>query len=631
MKKRTSIFILTALFLLFATIPRQEAIAEEVNILIDFEFNAAMGVKGRGTERVAVTEEEAYSGSYSLLTTNRTNSWNGPSLNVEAFVVPGVTCEVSVWVLPKDPESLSFTLSTQIGNGSGASYINLSSKTVSKDDGWTELSGSYTYPNSNYITIYVESSNATAEFYIDDLSFYVPEVESPDRMEALDLPSLYEPYQNYFLLGTAVGPTSLAGDTFEVVKRHFNVVTLENQMKPEALSRLEDNFTFNTADEMLDTLEEAGLLVHGHTLVWHSQSADWLNKNPDGSYLTRSEARANMRTYIDKVVKHYAGRVISWDVVNEAFKTSLSSIGDDWRAGLRTGAGPINEVSAWYAAYENGADTEAGESGADYIYDAFVFTRLADPEAILYYNDFNETETGKREAIALMTEELNEKWRTDRRNTDPDRLLIEGLGMQAHYWLARLNIDDVNNTILRWKETGVEISISELDIPTGDWTGYAPFTDLAAIRQGQLYAQLFLLFKEHSDVISRVTVWGLDDMNSWRREGSPLLFGTYFAAKPAYYAVLDPEGYLNGEYHAIFEQAEAPTPEPSPEALPEAPPEEIGEESPIYSGDDYYVPPNDSTFLSRRTKLVIFYLVAGAACLALVRFISYRHNKKFRE
>jgi hypothetical protein len=120
-------------------------------------------------------------------------------------------------------------------------------------------------------------------------------------------------------------------------------------------------------------------------------------------------------------------------------------------------------------------------------------------------------------------------------------------------------------------------------------------------------------------------------MNSWRREGSPLLFGTYFAAKPAYYAVLDPEGFLNGEYNAIFEQEVAPTPEPTPEALPEASPEDNQEETPLYIGDDYYVPPDEPSFLSRRTKLLIFYLVAGAACLALVRFVNYRHNKKFRE
>jgi hypothetical protein len=135
--------------------------------------------------------------------------------------------------------------------------------------------------------------------------------------------------------------------------------------------------------------------------------------------------------------------------------------------------------------------------------------------------------------------------------------------MQAHYWMKTFDLAAVEATILRWQETGVEISISELDIPSGDWTGFVTFNERLENAQARQYAQLFQLFKKHSDVIARVTVWGLDDPNSWRSAGSPLLFKAAGIPKLAYYAVLDPEGYLAGDYDK--KEEETPTPAPEPE------------------------------------------------------------------
>jgi GH35 family endo-1,4-beta-xylanase len=381
------------------------------------------------------------------------------------------------------------------------------------------------------------------------------------------LPALKEIYQDYFLMGNIfsaiytpsasnISPTNIRSD---LLKRHFNALTGENAMKPQYMSLQRGTYTFSNADQMVQMSLDAGMAIHGHTLIWHLQSSAW----QPASRSTRTQARTDMEAFIRNVAGHYKEKVISWDVVNEAFTDGVGSVPSNWRDALR-------KNSPWYIAYDNGADKSKGESGADYIYDAFVFTRLADPGAILYYNDFNEEQRGKREAIAMMTEELNNRWRTDSRNTQRDRLLIEGLGMQSHYWTDNLRVQDVEDTIVRWIKTGAEISITELDIPAGRWGGFKTLTEAEEKKQAQLYAQLFQIYKKYSGNIARVTIWGLEDPASWRRQGSPLLFDGDFNAKEAFFAVADPDGYLAGRYdnrstrEAELRKATAP-PIPAPD------------------------------------------------------------------
>jgi len=610
------VFILIAALLLVPVTPSGFKAAAAEILEIGFEDGTTMGFEGRcgdGTEILTVTDEAAHSGNYSLLTTGRALAWHGPSLNVTEYVEPGITYDISVWVLAKTPESSQFRLSTQIGEGSAASYANLQVHTISSSDGWVELTGRSVYPESGYITIYVENDTTDAEFYIDDVTFSSPLGEG--MQIDTTLPSLADVYKDYFLIGSAYSRSDFAGARFELIKHHFNVMTAANDMKPDALGGSEKGeFNFARADAMIDMLEEAGILSHGHTLIWHQQSPPWLNENPDGTVLTRAEARANMEYFITTVAEHFAGRVISWDVVNEAFENSRGNAPADWRDALRRGrSGP--DSSSWYRAYENGADKDAGESGADYIYDAFVFTRLADPDAVLYYNDFNETERGKREAIAMMAEELNEQWKSDPRNTEPGRLLIEGLGLQAHYWVDNLDPQDVEDTILRWIETGVELSITELDIPTGVWNNFKPMDDIEEMKQALLYAKLFRIFKQYSDHIARVTVWGLDDDTSWRSEGSPLLFDGSGNAKLAFFAVIDPEGFLSGNYFDTNGEADGTPPEAP--AQPETPVPPPAQEVQTPEGDDGNENPPDtgSTFIILIIAGVSVIIVAAASVI----------------
>ncbi|MFB9275525.1 endo-1,4-beta-xylanase [Cohnella cellulosilytica] len=349
----------------------------------------------------------------------------------------------------------------------------------------------------------------------------------------LTLPSIADTYKNDFLIGNVMSPAQTTdAENTAMYKHHYSIMTPENDMKPQYLSSANGVYSYANADTLVDWAQANNIKVHGHTLVWHSQSAPWLTTGTDNGPLTRAEAKANMEQYIGNVAGHFKGKVVSWDVVNEAFDGG-SGLPADWKIVLR-------KDSPWYKAYANGADESRGESGADYIYDAFVLARLADPGATLYYNDYNETVAWKREAMALMAEELNEKWKTDERNAEPGRLLVEGIGMQAHYWIESLDPDTVEASIARFIQAGVKVSVTELDIPS---TG--TLTEEKMALQAELYAKLFVIYKKYASSIERVTFWGKADSQSWRASGSPLLFDKLLAAKPAFYAVIDPEGYLH--------------------------------------------------------------------------------------
>lgn len=378
------------------------------------------------------------------------------------------------------------------------------------------------------------AANHPDVWYIDHI--VISQVGDPQPIPTWDLtiPSLAGTYESDFLFGNVIEPNQLNAKTTDMYKSYYNVVTAENAMKPASLSTEKGVYNFSGADSIVTWAQQNGIKIHGHTLAWHSQSPNWLYKNTDGTPLTRSEARQNLQDYITAVAGHFAGKVISWDVVNEALDGGALPI-TDWKAVTR-------KSSPWYIAYANGADTANGESGADYIYDAFVFARQTDPNATLYYNDYNETDAWKREAIAQMAEDLNAKWLNDLRNTDKSRKLIEGVGMQSHYFTDSFDVSQVEASIQRFIQAGLTISVTELDVCYGAYGKTPPALDQT--KQATYYAQLFEIYKAYAEHIQRITVWGKADSQSWRNTYSPVLFDGMFAPKQAYYAVIDPANYL---------------------------------------------------------------------------------------
>ena len=258
----------------------------------------------------------------------------------------------------------------------------------------------------------------------------------------------------------------------------------------------------------------------------------------------------------------------------------------------------------WYNAYANGADLAAGESPADFLYDAFVFARTYGPETRLEYNDFNVFQSeGKGQAIIAMATDLNERYAAE--YPEDPRQLVEVIGLQSHNYinqtpafacsdLTRLPelVDDdaeewrpgacsneasVERSLQLITQAGFKANISELDLqvweawngqPEGDdrslyrdlndpsvadrisrgefdyWVGkISSRTELEAI-QAQRFAEYFAVYKKYSQDIHRVTFWGLNDALSWRSTHNPLLFNSDWTPKLGAFATADPEGWL---------------------------------------------------------------------------------------
>lgn len=343
-------------------------------------------------------------------------------------------------------------------------------------------------------------------------------------------PSLKDAYSDAFLIGTALNGRQIMGADQagqELAIREFNAVTAENVMKWESIHPEPDVYDFEAADAMIDLAEENDMFVVGHTLVWHSQTPDWVFHDEDGELLSREALLERMKNHIHTVVGRYKGRVHGWDVVNEA-------ILDD---------GSMRETY-WYEII-----------GKDYLVKAFEFAHEADPEAELYYNDYSLEVPSKRDGAVRLVEYLQE-------NDAP----ITGIGTQGHFMLDFPALEEIEKTITDFAALGIDVMVTELDIDVlpaafsymgADVSASAEMRDelnpypeaLPDSVQQQLterYRDIFEIYLRHSDDITRVTFWGVTDGDSWKnnwpvrgRTNYTLIFDRNGEPKPAYYELID--------------------------------------------------------------------------------------------
>ena len=384
-----------------------------------------------------------------------------------------------------------------------------------------------------------------------------------------ETPALKEVFKDHFMVGTAINRSIATGSGFRrspeqvstdiaLVKAQFNQVVAENDMKWALIHPRpgSDGYDFGPADALVNFGLSNRMQVAGHTLVWHSQTPQWVfaGTNPPpagvtnaaprsaaatnapgtnrfgagrtgrgfggsfgpytGPRASRDELLERMRDHIHTVVGRYKGKVKVWDVVNEALSDNGTNI-------LRN--------SLWLEIV-----------GPDFIAKAFQYAHEADPDAVLRYNDYSLENPAKRRKLITLIKSLQAQ-----------KVPVHAIGSQAHVNVST-TFEIMDQALAEMATLGLPIHITELDVNSaqGGQRGFgADIANNADTTQGGLvsdadrkladaYAGIFRAFLKHHQNVEIVTFWGPNDANSWRAAGKPLLFDGNSQPKPAFHAVI---------------------------------------------------------------------------------------------
>lgn len=327
--------------------------------------------------------------------------------------------------------------------------------------------------------------------------------------------NLASAYKDYFSIGVALSNSDIQSEAVRrIVLDNFDSVTHEFAMKWSQVEVQKGIYDFTHTDSFVDLAIGADKKIIGHTLVWHRANPEWQFEH------NAIEPKAIRKFYLDKLKRHiftmmgrYRGKVYGWDVVNEAFSYDGTFRQSDW----------VKLI------------------GEDYIEKAFEFAHQADPDAELYYNDYGLVHKEKQDAVVALIKRLRKKG-----------IPIHAVGIQGHYSLTYPNLEDFSEMIKRFSKLGIKVMITELDISVLPFPGLEERGEDVVISERRMnslnpyveelpeniehsqierYKGLFCVFLRHSDVISRVTFWGVTDERSWRnnwplagRVDYPLLF-----------------------------------------------------------------------------------------------------------
>ncbi len=304
-----------------------------------------------------------------------------------------------------------------------------------------------------------------------------------------------------FRIGTCVSILPLKNDPeyARAVAREFNVITPENALKFGVLSRSRGHYDFSDADALVDFAEKHGMQIHGHALLWYAQLPEWLvNGKP-----TRTELIDILTTHVTTVVGRYAGRIASWDVVNEAIATD----------------GTLRD-NVWHRII-----------GPEYLDMAFAAAHSADPKAQLFYNDYGI------EATEQHADAVYELLRTLRGRQVP----IGGVGLQMHLTLDHLSaVNRLPSMLARLADLGLPVAVTEFDVRM-KMSGHPTAEQLAT--QASVYREV-LRSCLTAQGCSTLVVWGFTDRHSWvphffPNQGAALLWDEEYQPKPSYHALAE--------------------------------------------------------------------------------------------
>jgi GH35 family endo-1,4-beta-xylanase/enterochelin esterase-like enzyme len=335
---------------------------------------------------------------------------------------------------------------------------------------------------------------------------------------------LKDAYKDYFMIGVALNQRNVSTpDQINLVKAEFNSITAENDMKPGELHPKEGVWNWEKADKIANFCRQNGIKLRGHCLCWHSQFADWMFTDKKGKEVKKEVFYERLRDHIHTVVNRYKDVVYAWDVVNEA-------MADDNGGGPRWGRFGGQEPSPYRQS------RHFRLCGDEFIAKAFQFAREADPNALLFYNDYSCVDEGKRERIYNMVKKMKDAG-----------VPIDGIGMQGHYNIYFPSEEQLEKAIVRFKELVKHIHITELDIRMNQEMGgqlqfsrgeNKPVAGYMNTMLTDQYSRIFKIFRKHKDVIDCVTFWNLGDRDSWLGVNNhPLPFDENYKPKQAYYAI----------------------------------------------------------------------------------------------
>jgi endo-1,4-beta-xylanase len=500
-----------------------------------FEDGGLDGWSSRAGCTLTNTTADAHSGSHSLLVTNRVADFDGPQISVNNKMYVGSEYAISVWVKlgPSATTSDTLRVSLQTTLAGTTSFHTVVGNTAVPLNTWVQL----TIPNyamsSAYdpgqAFLYVESNSGTQGFYIDDFTLtFIPPIQIEQN-----IPSVFQTYANYFPIGAAIDSADLAGPHSQLLIKHFNSVTSENDMKWDATEPTEGNFTFTTADAEVAFAQKNNMRIRGHNLVWATgqQVPAWVFLEEDGvTPLTPGNAAdkalliQRMQNHIQNVVSHFGTAVYAWDVVNEPIDATQSDclVHDQW----------YNII------------------GPEYIDLAFQFAHAANPNAELFLNDYNTTTDPKKTCLYNVVQGMISRG-----------VPIDAVGHELHSNLqfppVQSLVDTVNlfhglttvaGKLLDQQVTEFDVSIYD-GSSTTIYTNYSQIPQDLFIQQGYLYRDFFQALKQlNSDPdnqkISSVTFWGMADDDTWltspTKVDGPLLFDIGLQHKYAYTGIIDP-------------------------------------------------------------------------------------------
>jgi len=325
---------------------------------------------------------------------------------------------------------------------------------------------------------------------------------------------LKDAYKDYFMIGAALNINNVSDPAqIALIKREFNSVTAENAMKPQPTEPNKGEFNWEDADKIADFCRANGIKLRGHTLMWHSQVGRWMYMDDKGNLLPKEEFYANMKHHIQAIVNRYKDVVYCWDVVNEAVQDSP----------VRPGQSPMRQSPMFQIA------------GEEFIYKAFEYAHEADPDALLFYNDYNDAEPEKSDRIAALVQRMKDAG-----------VPVDGIGMQGHYNIYSPSAAEIDAAIEKYKKVVDHIHFTELDIRINTDmggglrfnSGNANISSWEQTLQTDQYVNLFKVLRKHADVIDCVTFWNVGDKDSWLGVNNyPLLFDKEYKPKSSYYAV----------------------------------------------------------------------------------------------